>query len=198
MAEIASAMRYIKNNIDRWWPHITGGVEAIVTTASGCGMMLKDYAYLLRDDPAYAVKAERVSSLARDISEIFTTADTVRLRNLMQGKPVKTAFQNPCSLQHGQKMKNATEILLADLGFELCQVPDNYACCGSAGVYSLLQKGIAGQLQTAKIRNLLSGGPEVITTANIGCQMHLQQATEVPVKHWIEVVEEACPEDSDC
>ena len=196
MAEIGSATRFIKNNIDRWWPHISSGAEAIVTTASGCGAMIKDYAYLLRDDPEYAEKAGRVSALARDVSDIFTATDSARLRSLLRGRAVRTAFQNPCSLQHGQNMNNAIGTLLVELGFELCQVPDSHACCGSAGVYSLMQNKIAGQLRSAKIRNLLSGGPEVITTVNIGCQMHLQQATDIPVKHWIEVVDDVCREES--
>jgi len=196
MAEIDSAVRFIKNNIDRWWPYINNGIEAIVTTASGCGMMIRDYAYLLRDDPEYADRAECISALARDISEVFSTEDVTRLKSLMRDPDIKTAFQNPCSLQHGQKMKNDTEVLLATLGFRLCPVPDSYSCCGSAGVYSLLHNEIAGQLRSAKISALLSGGPEVITTANIGCQMHLQQATDIPVKHWIEVVDELCREES--
>jgi glycolate oxidase iron-sulfur subunit len=196
MAEINSAVRLIKNNIDRWWPYINSGAEAIVTTASGCGMMIRDYAYLLRDNPEYAARAERVSALARDISEIFSVEDIARLKNLMEGAEIKTAFQNPCSLQHGQKMKDDTEVLLATLGFRLCPVPDSYSCCGSAGVYSLLHNEIASQLRSAKVSALLSGGPEVITTANIGCQMHLQQATDIPVKHWIEVVDDLCRSES--
>ena len=196
MAEIDPAVRFIKNNIDRWWPYVDNGAEAIVITASGCGMMIRDYAYLLRDDPEYAARAARVSALARDISEVFSADDIARLKNLVQRKEIRTAFQNPCSLQHGQKVKNTTEVLLAALGFRLCPVPDSYSCCGSAGVYSLLHNDIAGQLRSAKISALLSGEPEVITTANIGCQMHLQQATDVPVKHWIEVVDELCPAES--
>lgn len=197
MAAAGAAERFFRNNIDRWWPHINSGVEAIVTTASGCGMMIRDYAYLLRDDPVYAARAERVSALARDISEICAADDVARLKNMMGGAEIRTAFQNPCSLQHGQKIKNTTEELLAALGFRLCNVPDSYSCCGSAGVYSLLQNEIAAQLRSAKISALLSGGPEVITTANIGCRMHLQQATEIPVKHWIEVVDELCRKKSE-
>lgn len=190
MAEIDGATRNVRNNIDRWWPYINSGAEAIVTTASGCGMMIREYAYLLRDDPEYASRAERVSALARDISEIFAVDEADRLKNLMGDTEICTAFQNPCSLQHGQKVKNTTEVLLAALGFRLCNVPDSYSCCGSAGVYSLLHNEIASQLRAAKIGALLSGGPKVITTANIGCRMHLQQATAVPVKHWIELVDE--------
>lgn len=189
---IDAALRHIRRNIDCWWLHLTNGLEAIVTTASGCGAMIRDYGYLLRDDPDYAEKAGRVSALARDISEIFSPADRARLGKLMHSKRIKTAFQNPCTLQHGQKVTNTTEVLLADLGFELCPVADSFTCCGSAGVYSLLQNEIAGNLRTAKIKALLAGAPEVITTANIGCRMHLQQVTAVPVRHWIEVVEEAC------
>ena len=196
MAAVDSTLRLVKNNIDRWWPQISSGAEAIVTTASGCGMMIRDYAYLLRNDPEYAARAVRVSALARDISEVFSADDIPRLKSLMQGAAIRTAFQNPCTLQHGQKPQNTTEVLLESLGFRLCPVPEAYSCCGSAGVYFLLQNDIAGQLRAAKISALLSGGPEVITTANIGCRMHLQQATDVPVKHWVEVVDELCPEQS--
>jgi glycolate oxidase iron-sulfur subunit len=196
MADIDSALQFIRNNIDCWWPYINNGAEAIVTTASGCGMMIRDYAYLLRNDPMYAARAERVSALARDISEVFSAEEITRLRSMMQGVEIRTAFQNPCTLQHGQKMQNTTEGLLETLGFRLCTVPEGYSCCGSAGVYSLLNNVIAGQLRSAKVKALLSGSPEVITTANIGCRMHLQQGTDVPVRHWIEVVDELCPEQS--
>lgn len=189
MAETESAISFIKRNIDLWWPQIDSGVEAIVSTASGCGVMLKDYAYILRNDPDYAGKASRISALTKDISEIFSTEDITKLKNLLKPDQLKIAFQNPCTLQHGQKLKNATENLLLQLGFSLCKVPDSYLCCGSAGVYSLLQRDISQRLQQDKIKNLLTENPDVIITANIGCQMHLQQVTELPVKHWIELVD---------
>lgn len=106
----------------------------------------------------------------------------------MKHEHARTAFHNPCTLQHGQKLRDSTESVLQQLGFSLCDVPESYLCCGSAGMYSLLQQDLSQQLQQEKIRNLISGQPDLIITANIGCQMHLQQATELPVKHWIELV----------
>ncbi len=191
MAETESASNFIKRNIDLWWPQINSGVEAIVITASGCGVMIKDYGYILRNDPDYADKARQISSLTKDISEIFSVEDLNKLKNLIKHEHFRTAFHNPCTLQHGQKLRDSTESVLQQLGFSLCDVPESYLCCGSAGVYSLLQKDLSQQLQQGKIRNLKSGQPDVIITANIGCQMHLQQATELPVKHWIELVDAA-------
>lgn len=188
MAETGSASDFIKRNIDLWWPQINSGVEAIVITASGCGVMIKDYGYILRNDPDYADKARQISSMTKDISEIFSAEDINKLRNHMKHEHVRTAFHNPCTLQHGQKLRDSTESVLQQLGFSLCDVPESYLCCGSAGMYSLLQQDLSQQLQQEKIRNLISGQPDLIITANIGCQMHLQQATELPVKHWIELV----------
>jgi glycolate oxidase iron-sulfur subunit len=191
MTEMKSASYFIKRNIDLWWPQVKSGVEAIVVTASGCGVMIKDYGYILRNDPDYADKAGKISSLAKDISEIFSAEDINNLKKHMKFNHSRTAFHNPCTLQHGQKLKDSTENILQQLGFSLCDVPESYLCCGSAGVYSLLQQDLSQQLQQEKVRNLVSGKPDVIITANIGCQMHLQQATELPVKHWIELVDAA-------
>ena len=193
MAEPGSARKLIVNNLERWWPLIEQGVEAIVTTASGCGVMIRDYGYLLRDDPRYADKAARVSALARDISEMFTPAERAQVRGRVRGRIAKTAFQIPCTLQHGQKLRG-TRAILEDLGFPLSPASENHACCGSAGIYSLWQRGLARRLREAKLEELSSGQPELIVTANIGCQMHLQERSAVPVKHWIEVVDEACRE----
>lgn len=191
LGENETAVGYIKRNIDLWWPHIEGGIESIVTTASGCGVMIKDYGYILRNDPEYAAKAERISLLAKDISEIFNKDEIDCLNANHNGeKHKKLVFQNPCTLQHGQKLKNKTEMVLQNLGFETAPVNDSHLCCGSAGVYSFLQRDLSGQLQQEKINNLLTTHPEVVLTANIGCQMHLQQATEVPVKHWVELIDE--------
>ncbi len=192
MAEPAAARKFITENIEHWWPLIEAGVEAIVTTASGCGAMIKEYGYILREDPRYRDKAKKISSLTRDISEIVAGPALARLESLIQPRIGRLAFHNPCTLQHGQRLADSTETLLRRLGFELSVVPDSHLCCGSAGVYSLLQPELSARLQAGKIRALLSGGPEMIATANIGCQMHLQQATDVPVRHWIEIVEEAC------
>ena len=190
MAETGRAERFMKSNIDTWWPYVEAGIEAIVSTASGCGVMLKDYAYLLRDDPEYSGKAAKICSLIRDISEIISQEDLELLRKQIGGDTKKAVFQNPCTLQHGQKLQNNTEMVLQRLGFDLIPVSDSHICCGSAGVYSIFQKKISGHLQYQKIKNLLAGQPDVITTANIGCQVHLQKVSSVPVKHWIVAVDE--------
>lgn len=192
MAETGSAERFMKRNIDVWWPLVEAGIEAIVSTASGCGVMLKDYAYILRDDPEYSEKAAAIRSLVRDISEIISQEDLGLLKKQIAGNTKKLVFQNPCTLQHGQKLPDKTEKILQQLGFDLLPVSDKHICCGSAGVYSIFQKKISGQLQHLKLDNLLANRPDVITTANIGCQIHLQKVSGVPVKHWVVMVDEAC------
>ena len=188
LAASQSAITRIKNNIDSWWPFIEEGVEAIISTASGCGSMIKDYGYILRQDAGYAEKAARVTALVKDISEILVGENLDEFMNNKQASNMNLVFHNPCSLQHGQKLNNLTENLLEKLGFKLTEVPDKVLCCGSAGTYSLLQAKISRQLLEKKVNALESGNPDVIVTANIGCQLYLQQATDVPVKHWIETV----------
>jgi glycolate oxidase iron-sulfur subunit len=187
------ARAYMRRNIDAWWPEIEKGAEAVVMTASGCGMMVKEYGYALADDPAYAEKAARVSELAKDVSEILA-AEAEKLKPLVARRPPtdarRVAFHAPCSLQHGLKLKGRVEALLSGLGFELTDVPDAHLCCGSAGTYSLLQPELSQQLLANKIRALASGSPAEILTANIGCQAHLQTATELPVRHWIEALDD--------
>ena len=177
--------------IDRWWPAIErGGVEAIVMTASGCGVVVKEYAHLLRHDPAYAAKAEKISAMTRDICEVIE-AEFDRIEPILAEKErVRLAFHPPCTLQHGQNIKGVTERLLAMAGFELTPVPDAHLCCGSAGTYSLLQPDLSGKLKRNKLSALGSGGPELIATANIGCQVHLAAGAGLPVRHWITAFEE--------
>jgi glycolate oxidase iron-sulfur subunit len=172
--------------IDAWWPLIDGHrVEAIVVTASGCGVTVKDYAHLLADDPAYRDKAARVSSLARDLSEVVPL-------DFPQIRPHgRVAFQSPCTLQHGQQIRGRVETLLLRAGYQTTPVRDAHLCCGSAGTYSILEAQIAGELRTRKLAALREGGAPAIATANIGCLAHLQSATDVPVRHWVELVDEA-------
>ncbi|HIF50354.1 MAG TPA: glycolate oxidase subunit GlcF [Thiotrichaceae bacterium] len=177
------ALEFMRKNIDLFWPAIEQGLEAIISSASGCGVHLKEYGYLLRDDKAYASKAEKVSGLTKDISEFLQEFDLDKL-NINRSKQV--AFQSPCTLQHGQKLDGVTEKLLKKLGFILTEEPDSHLCCGSAGTYSLLEKDISNELQKNKIHNLMQGKPEKILTANIGCCQYLQQVSPVPVRHWIE------------
>lgn len=182
-----AANRIMKNNIDAWWPHIEAGAEAIVITASGCGSMVKEYGYLLRNDPVYSGKAAKVSALTKDLVEVIAREELSRLK-LNNKLTRKIAYQSPCSLQHGQKLGGEVEKLLDDLGYKLVNVNDSHLCCGSAGTYSILQPDLANQLRDNKLENLLAEQPELIATANIGCQHFLQQKTSVPVKHWIELI----------
>ena len=150
--------------------------------------MVKEYGHLLRDDPVYADKASRISALSKDIGEILAAEELTTL----QVQPGTTlAFHSPCTLQHGQQLNGLVESLLSRLGFQLTSVADPHLCCGSAGTYSILQKTLSRQLRDNKLNALQAGSPEVIATANIGCLTHLQSGTHTPVKHWIEVLDEA-------
>ncbi len=179
----------MRRNIDAWLPHLDAGVEAVVMTASGCGVMVKDYGWHLRRDPAYAAKAARVSAAAKDLSEVVA-AESARLEALFShtAPPGKIAFHPPCTLQHGQQITGVVESLLRQAGFELVSVAESHLCCGSAGTYSLLQPAIADALKTRKLAQLQAGSPVLIATANIGCLVHLQSGTAVPVRHWIELL----------
>lgn len=177
-----------RRNIDAWWPSIENGAEAIVQTASGCGAFVKDYGHLLRDDPTYASKAQRVSSLTKDLVEVLREEP---LEKLGVSSDVRLAFHCPCTLQHAQKLGGAVESVLSRLGFNLTAVPDGHLCCGSSGTYSITQPELSKQLRDNKMNALESGKPDVIVTANIGCQTHLDSAGRTPVRHWIELVEDA-------
>ncbi|MNC06003.1 Lactate utilization protein A [compost metagenome] len=186
----AAGLDRARRNIDAWWPSLEKGAEAIVQTASGCGAFIKDYGHLLASDPAYADKAKKVSALARDLVEVLRDEP---LEQLGIHASQRLAFHCPCTLQHGQKLGGAVEALLSGLGFNLTSVPDGHLCCGSAGTYSLTQPELSRQLRDNKLNALESGHPEVIVTANIGCQSHLDGAGRTPVRHWIELVEANLP-----
>ncbi|MFQ3789161.1 glycolate oxidase subunit GlcF [Halomonas sp. A29] len=177
-------------NIDAWWPHIEAGCEAIVQTASGCGAFVKEYRDILKGDPAYAEKAKRVSELAKDLVEVLRDEELASLE-VNEGR--RLAFHCPCTLQHAQRLGGAVEGVLVKLGFTLTPVQDAHLCCGSAGTYSITQPELATQLRDNKLNALEAGNPETIVTANIGCQTHLNGAGRTPVRHWIEVVDEALP-----
>jgi glycolate oxidase iron-sulfur subunit len=186
-AQEAGLMR-ARRNIDAWWPAIEAGAEAIVQTASGCGAFIKEYGHLLRDDPQYAAKAARVSELARDLVEVLGAEPLDALRSAERRR---IAFHCPCTLQHAQKLGGAVEAILTRLGYDLTAVPDAHLCCGSAGTYSITQPELSMQLRDRKLDALESGAPEMIVTANIGCQTHLAGAGRTGVRHWIELVEDA-------
>ncbi len=191
----AEGMDAMRKNIDAWWPLIEKNeVEYIAMTASGCGVTVKEYGHILRHDPAYAEKAERVSAMTQDLSEILL-AEQEKLLLLLEARkekpdPVRIAFHSPCTLQHGQQIRGAAEKILQTAGFELTTVPDAHLCCGSAGTYSILQPALSQQLLNNKVNALESDHPHHIATANIGCLMHLRNGTSLPVRHWVEVIDE--------
>jgi glycolate oxidase iron-sulfur subunit len=178
------ALAYMKANIDAWWPYIEAGVEAIIITASGCGAMVHEYGYLLRHDSRYAQKAARISALCHDPVELL---ENLPIPNVGHGRRV--AFQSPCSLQHALKLDGRVERVLSQAGFEVLPVEEAGVCCGSAGSYSILQPKLAGELRSRKLTNLQKHGPAIIATANIGCLTHLQVESEVPVTHWIQLLD---------
>ena len=180
----ASGLDFMRRNIDAWLP-FAEQCEAIVMTASGCGVMVKDYGELLKDDADYADKAARISSMTKDLCEVLADED------LSQLKPVekKAAFHAPCTLQHGQQLNGHVEKILQQCGITLTSVSDSHLCCGSAGTYSILQPTLSRQLLDNKIKALESEQPACIATANIGCWSHLRTAAGVPVKHWVELLE---------
>jgi glycolate oxidase iron-sulfur subunit len=180
--------------IDAWWPQLQrGGVDAIVMTASGCGVFVREYDHLLQHDARYAEKAARIAALTRDIGEVIA-AEKARLLELLAAgparAPVKLAFHAPCTLQHGQKIRGVVEELLAAAGCELTPVADSHLCCGSAGTYSILQPELSQRLRQAKLAALAAGAPQAIATANIGCLMHLREGAALPVRHWINLLDE--------
>jgi glycolate oxidase iron-sulfur subunit len=185
----------MRANIDAWWPHVeSGAVEAIVMNASGCGVMVKDYGHVLRDDPAYADKARRISELTRDLSELLPQLLpelTGRLKPEAVQAAGLVAYHPPCTLQHGQQLKGGVETHLAALGFQIqVAASESHLCCGSAGTYSVLNPELAYQLRDRKLGHLNALQPRAILSANIGCITHLQSGSGVPVRHWVELVDE--------
>lgn len=192
-----AALAEVRRNIDAWWPHVEAGIEAIVMNASGCGTMVKEYAHLLRHDPAYAAKARRIVELTRDLAELLpphvdTLMSRVRARSSERHRdhqntaPERVIFHPPCTLQHGQKIRGVVEQLLKTLGAEVLPLAESHLCCGSAGTYSVLQPALSKQLRDRKLAALQVEQPDVILSANIGCITHLAGAARIPVRHWIE------------
>jgi glycolate oxidase iron-sulfur subunit len=202
------ALDDVRRNIDAWWPYVEGmasgvdgttghgakgpGVEAIVMNASGCGATVREYGHLLRNDPAYAHKAQRISALTRDISELLADCVPELARLAGQSPARRVAYHPPCTLQHGQKVHGTVEAVLAALGVDAKLPADKHLCCGSAGTYSVLNPGIANALRERKLGALQKTGqegPDLIVTGNVGCITHLQAGTGTPVRHWIELVD---------
>jgi glycolate oxidase iron-sulfur subunit len=185
------ALQQARRNIDVWMKLLDAGAEALVSTASGCGVMVKDYGELLRHDPRYAARAGRGGAAARAMCEVRGVADVAAIVRKTHAPRSRVAWQSPCTLQHGQKLTARVEPLLEAAGFALTPIRDPHLCCGSAGTYSILQRELAVRLRSAKLGTLQEGRPTVIATANIGCLQHLAAAADVPVKHWIELIDEA-------
>jgi glycolate oxidase iron-sulfur subunit len=182
-----------RRNVDAWWPRVADGtVEAIVMNASACGLAVKHYGEALAQDPDYAAKAARVSALAQDLSELLPELLAALEHRLHPGTVGRLAFHAPCTLQHGQRLGGDLEAQLRARGFAMSgAIHERHLCCGSAGTYSLLQPALANELRDRKVTNLLASDPQCIISANIGCIQHLQGGTAIPVKHWIEVLDEA-------
>jgi glycolate oxidase iron-sulfur subunit len=187
---------HMRANIDAWWPYVEGNqIEAIVMNASGCGVMVKDYGHVLRDDAQYAAKAKRISALTQDLSELLPML-VEQLQGKVKAAPGTMAFHPPCTLQHGQQLKGGVEKHLNALGFDV-KVAQNesHLCCGSAGTYSVLNPEMAYQLRDRKLGHLQTAAdgaaPAQIISTNIGCISHLQSGTTTPVRHWVELLDDA-------
>lgn len=182
-----------KQNIDAWWPMVESGVEAIIMTASGCGVMVKDYGHLLANDAAYATKAKKISELTKDISEVMANLQNELVALIGTAQKPGVVYHPPCTLQHGQQIRGKVEGLLSSLGIGVRLCNDSHLCCGSAGTYSVTQPELSEQLRKNKLQNLTvaceESGADVIVSGNIGCITHLQQ-DEKPVLHWIEIVDQ--------
>jgi len=186
----------MRANIDAWWPLVEGGeVEAIVMNASGCGVTVKEYGHILQHDAAYADKAKRISALTKDLSELMP-AMLPELKTRIRPDAIQAAglqaYHPPCTLQHGQQLKGGVEALLTQLGFEVKTAANEaHLCCGSAGTYSVLNPDLSKQLRDRKLGHLQALQPEGILSANIGCITHLQSGCGTPVRHWVELLDQA-------
>jgi glycolate oxidase iron-sulfur subunit len=186
-----SALDDMRRNIDAWWPLVEDGAEAIVMTASGCGVMVKEYGHLLVGDVVYAEKARRISAMTKDISEILPEFESELAGRLAGKMNQRVVWHPPCTLQHGQQIRGKVEQLLRAVGVDVQLCADSHLCCGSAGTYSVLQPDLSYQLRDRKLANLEATGADRIVSANIGCLTHLQSGTDTPVEHWIELIDRA-------
>ena len=181
------ALARAKANIGVWLGEADrGGLDAILVTASGCGTVIKDYGYMLREDPEFAAPAVKVSALAKDISEYVSSLD---LPKPVSQSNLVVAYHSACSLQHGQKITQAPKELLSKNGFVVKDIPESHLCCGSAGTYNLLQPDIASRLRDRKVANIASIKPDVIAAGNIGCMVQIAGGTDVPVVHTMELLD---------
>jgi glycolate oxidase iron-sulfur subunit len=182
----------MRRNVDAWWPYVESGqVEAIVMTASGCGVTVKEYGHLLAHDAAYAAKAARISALTKDLSEVMCDFEGDIARLLAGRVHERVAFHPPCTLQHGQQIRGKVEGVLRAAGVDVVLCAESHLCCGSAGTYAVLHPDIAHALRDRKLANLEATGAREYVSANVGCIAHLQSGTATPVSHWIELVDRA-------
>jgi glycolate oxidase iron-sulfur subunit len=211
MNDVEGGLADMRRNIDAWWPLVegltsAGKVEAIVMNASGCGVTVKDYGHALANDSQYAAKAERISALTKDLSELLpdmvdalrTTLTATRsaagagAKDSSAPRLVRLAYHPPCTLQHGQQLRGSVETHLGALGFDVSLAPSgSHLCCGSAGTYSVLQPKLADELRDRKLKSLAPLAAQAIVSGNVGCIQHLQSGTTTPVRHWVEVLDDA-------
>lgn len=186
----ANARDQMRRNVDAWLPLLESGeAEAVVVNVSGCGAVIKDYARHLQHDPAYADRALRLMPYVKDIAEFLAPMATDIRARMRRAPPGHCAFHPPCSLQHWMRLRETTEHLLRELGFDLQPFAESHLCCGSAGTYSITQPEFANQLRDRKLEAIRATMPAMIVSANVGCICHLQSGTQIPVRHWIEVVD---------
>jgi glycolate oxidase iron-sulfur subunit len=187
----AAALDDMRRNIDAWWPLLEEGAEAIVMTASGCGATVKEYGHLLAHDAAYAAKAQRVADLCKDVSELMPPFTPQLVQKLAGKIDKRVVYHPPCTLQHGQQIRSKVESVLRAAGVDVQLCADSHLCCGSAGTYSILQPELATRLRDDKLAKLQATNADMIVSANIGCITHLQTAADVPIAHWIELIDAA-------
>lgn len=180
------ALAAARRTIDAWTREIEGeGLDAIAINTSGCGTTVKDYGFMLRDDPAYAAKAAKIASLARDVTELM---DEIGLNPVTIAEKLTVAYHSACSMQHGQSIRRQPKSLLAAAGFEVRDIPEGHLCCGSAGTYNLLQPEIAGQLRDRKLAAIGTTGAKIVATGNIGCITQLGSGG-LTVVHTVELLD---------
>ena len=185
LAASRDAMKKVKQNIDRWTDQLESGVESIISSASGCGVMIKDYPKLFKSSDPYFQKAQFVSSKTKDIAEFLSSKDLSGLRL----SELNVTYHEPCTMQHGQQLGGLVESILSQFGYIKKPVKDSHICCGSAGTYSIFETKISNQLRINKIENINASKPNMIVTSNIGCLLHLQKGSSIPVKHWVELLD---------
>ena len=192
--DLARARVEMRANIDAWTPLLEGGVETIVSTASGCGVMIKDYGHLLADDPVYRERALAIAQRTRDISEVLFDLIAPLGERLARSPARRVAYHPPCTLQHGQQIRGKVEAVLRAAQVDVLLCRDSHLCCGSAGTYSVLQPALAQRLRDDKLGALAETGAPQYVSANVGCVSHLQSGTQRPVRHWVELVDDVLAE----